>query len=602
MALSWDAWLTLAVVGMVFVALVRRIGPPDAVILGGGVMLALAGVIKPEDAFSGFVNPGVLTVAALFVVAAAMRETGALDGITARLLGSARTDRGAMLRMAAPVTCMSAFLNNTPIVAMLLPVLSDWCRKNHISPSRLLIPLSYMAILGGTCTYIGTSTNLVVNGMMIEAARTSPELAEPLKALGLFELSAVGVPFAVVGVLYLLFAGRRLLPDRKDLLEQLGESRREYFVDMRIEPGCRLAGQNVAQAGLRHLPGLFLVEIVRDDHAIAPVGPNEIMKEDDVLTFTGVVSTIVDLERIPGLVPVADAGYETRPPERRSTTLCEAVISGSSPVAGKSIRAADFRAAYNAAVIAVHRGGERLRGRVGDIVLRHGDTLLLQAGSHFARAHRNNPDFYLVSAVEEARPVRHDKTILSLGLLAGLVVLLTTQAVPTVVAAYLVAGLMVATRCISSAVARQSVDWRTLITLGAAFGLGKALDKSGCAAALAGTLVQHAGGWGPYAVLAITYIVTSILTEIMTNRAAVVLMFPIALAIAAALGVNPRTFVMATTFAAAATFVTPLGYQTNLMVYGPGGYRYTDFVRVGLPLELALTALAVFLIPLAWPF
>lgn len=600
--MTFEGWFTLGVIAIVFVALLRNWGPPDAVLLGGAILVGLAGIITPEDVFSGFVNEGTLTIAALFVVAAAIRETGGLDSISSWIFGKARSEMSGLTRMALPVAGMSAFMNNTPIVAMLMPVVSDWCRKNRISPSRLLMPLSFMAILGGTCTLIGTSTNLVVNGLMADAVKEYPELQEELRSMWLFEMTFLGIPFVVVGVLYLLFVGRRLVPDRKDLLEQVGESPREYLADMQVQPGCRLIDQEVEEAGLRHLPGLFLVEVVRGDDVIAPVSPTERLQEGDILTFTGVVSTMVDLERIQGLVPVADEGYEVRAAERREKNLAEAVISAQSPLIGKNIRDADFRAMYNSAVIAVHRGGARLRGRIGDIVLADGDTLLIQTGPHFKRAHQNNPDFYLVSEVEESRAVRHDKAYLCFALMAALVLVVSFTSFPVVLVAYTVAGLMLVARCIPAGVARQSIDWQTLLTIGAAFGLGRALDKSGGAQVLASVLVDVAGAWGPHVVVVLIYGVTGFFACLVSNQASAVLMFPIALSAALAMEVSPRPFVMAVTFAAAATLATPMGYPTNLMVYGPGGYRFTDFTRVGLPLNVLLMLVAGLLIPVIWPF
>lgn len=623
--MSWEAWYTLAVFGLVFFALVRNLGPPDAILLGAAVVLAIPGVITVEEAFSGFTNQGVLTIAALFVVAGGLRETGALDAISHRVFGNIHTERGALTRMALPVTAMSAFLNNTPIVAMFMPIVMEWCRKHKIPASRLLMPLSYMAILGGACTLIGTSTNLVIDGLMADTAKNlrgettlgggiaidgmaelsdveRTTIADALYPMSLFELAYVGLPYAFIGLLYIMFIARRLLPDRYDAMERVGEHPREFLVNMRIEPGCRLINQTVEEAGLRHLPGLFLVEIDRGDEIIAPVEPTQHLEESDILTFSGVVSTIVDLERIPGLVPVADEGYEQRAAERRNKMMCEAVVSATSPLVGKNIREADFRATYNAAVIAVHRGGERIGGRIGDIVLKAGDTLLLQAGPHFARANRNNADFYLVSDVEDSRPLRHDKAVISVALLALFVVIMVLDLLPTVLAAFLAAGLMIATRCTYSSIVRRTIDWQTLLTIGAAFGLGAALVNSGIANYLAQAVASTHDFWGPYGVLLATYVMTSLFTESVTNKAAAVLMFPIALQIALTIGVDPRPFLIATTIGAAATFASPLGYPTNLMVYGPGAYRFTDFVRVGLPLNVTLTIVGTILIPQIWPF
>ncbi len=593
--MGWEAWFTLAVVALAFVALVRGIGPPDMVLWAGTILVTLVGIVQVEDVLAGFANPGLLTVAALYMISGALRETGALDRIGTRMLGSARTERHALARIAPQVAALSAFLNNTAVVAMLMPFISDWCRKNRISPSRLLLPLSYLAILGGMCTLIGTSTNLVVSSLMAEAG---------LERIGMFELAWLGIPAAVVGIAYLFLPGRRLLPDRKDMLEKIGESAREYLVEMRIQPNCPLVGERVEEAGLRRLPGLFLIEIARDGRVIAPVEPDEVLLAGDRLTFAGVVQTIVDLERIPGLVPVTEEDVDESFVERQQRRYCEAVVSSTSPLIARNIRDSNFRAVYNAAVIAVHRGGQRLTGRIGDIVIHAGDTLLLQTGPHFASANRNNPDFYLVSGVEEARPVRHERSWIAFALLALFILLLVFGGgfgVSTAVAAFFVAGAMIVTRCISAADARRAVNLDILLTIAAAFGLGKALEASGAARALADVVVFSTDQWGPSAALAAVYLVTICFTTLITNNATAVLIFPVAIAVAAELGIEARPFAIAVAAAAAASFATPISYQTNMMVYGPGGYRFTDFLRVGLPLNLLLLIVALVVIPIVWP-
>ncbi len=599
--MSWEAFYCIAVLALVFWGLVRN-RAPDALLLGALVLVTVADIVSPEEALVGFSNAGMLTVGALYVVAAALRETGALDIAGSWMLGKARTERGVLMRMAGSVTGMSAFLNNTPIVAMFIPVIVDWCKKHRTEPSRLLIPLSYLSILGGTCTLIGTSTNLVVNGLMQEKSQADASFSESLAPISFFELGYVGVPYAIIGIAYLLLVGWRLLPSRRGFIEQMSESAREYLVNMQVRPDCRLAGQSVQEAGLRQLPGLFLMEITRADEVISPVAPDHILRPNDVLTFTGVVGTIVELERIPGLVAVPGDESVTDLTARRGRTLCEAVISPTSPSIHKTIRDSDFRASYNAVVVAVHRGGERLSGKIGDIVLRAGDTLLLQVGPHFARANRNNPDFLLIGGVDDSRPVRHDKTVVSLILLLLLVVLMVGGVVKIVVAAFLVAGLMVLTKCIQVADARRSVDWQTLITIAAAFGLGKALVNSGLIPTVAdylGQLATHAGGYG---LLAVVYLITSLTAATVGNNAAAALVFPLAVATAVETGLNPRPFVMAVVFAASASFISPLSYQTNLMVFGPGGYRFSDFVKVGLPLNIMLLICAAVLIPMVWSF
>lgn len=602
--LSPDACITIGVVGVVFLAMARGWATPDVVLMSGAIFLAALGIIEPDQLLQGFANHGMLTIAAMFVVAAGLRETGALDRLGSRMLGASRTGRQVFTRLGPQVTLLSGFLNNTAVVAMLLPIITDWCRRNRVAPSRLLLPLSYVTVLGGTCTLIGTSTNLIVDGLLDQVtAEVAPDARPPgLRGLGFFEPAAVGLAAVVLGFLYLALLGRRWLPDRRELLEHFGEAPREYLVNVRVEPHCPLVGRTVEHAGLRRLPGLFLIEIVRKDQLIAPVRPDEGLRAGDHLTFTGVVSTIVDLERIPGLVAeehAADEPNNVPEPQRR---YCEAVISGTSPLIGRNIREANFRALYNAAVIAVHRNGAKLTGRVGDIVLRQGDTLLLQTDPHFVQAHYNNADFYLVSGLDAARPVRRQRSALSLGLLGVLIILLVTGFLPVVVSALLIAGLMVLFGCVSGGEARRQVRWDVLLAIGAALAIGEALGSSGAAEGIAQYVSSLTGPWGPVAALAAIYLLTMILTEVMTNSAAAALVFPMALSVATQLGVDPRPLVMAVIFGASFGFASPIGYQTHMMIFGPGGYRFSDFVRVGLPLDLLLWGLVTLLVPIIWPF
>lgn len=604
--MEWQGWFTLAVIALVFGAMVRGMGPPDIILWGGTVLLGLAGIISAEDVVSGFANKSMLTIGALFVVAAAMRETGALDRIGTHMMGRAKSEEGALVRLAPQLTALSAFLNNTAVVAMVIPVVNDWCRKMRVSPSRLLIPIAYFAIMGGTCTLIGTSRNLIVSDLMIDASHwetLSPAARESLAGgMKFFELAWLGVPLVLCGFAYLLGLGRHWLPNRTDMLEKIGDSAREFMVDVIVDPSCPLVGKTIAEAGLRHLPGLFLVEIERGERAIAPVEPDEVLNAGDRLVFAGVISTIVDLERIPGLRPALEERDTANAVERRRRRYCEAVISRTSPLVGINIRDANFRARYNAAVIAVHRGRRRVTGRIGDILLRAGDTLLLQAGPHFVDANRNNPDFFLVSSVQEARPVRHERAWTAFALLALLVTLMVLPSVPVVLAAFTVAGLMIVSRCISAGDARRAVQWDVLLVIAAAFGLGHALEKSGAAAQIGHLVASATVAWGPQAALAAVYVITVVFGILVSSNATAVLMFPIALTVAQELNVDPRPFAIAVTASASASFASPIAYQTNMLVYGPGGYRFSDFLRVGLPLNVLMAVVTILLIPLIWPF
>jgi di/tricarboxylate transporter len=351
---------------------------------------------------------------------------------------------------------------------------------------------------------------------------------------------------------------------------------------------------------------LFLIEIDRGGTAIGPVAPDQVIAAQDRLVFTGVVTSIIELEKIAGLVPAADPSYEVSPHQQRRRRLCEAVISENSPLVGKTIRDADFRASYGAAVVAVHRGGTRVGKKVGDIRIRPGDTLLLQTGAHFLRAHRYDPAFYLISDVDEWRPVRRDRAWIAVLLFLVLVVLMTTGVVSTLVACLLIAVLMVAVGCLSAGDARRSIEWQVLLTIASSFGVGIALEKTGAATAVAQAIVDGTERLGPtlgvYAALACIYLAGSIITEMITNNAAAVLLFPFCLKTAVLYEASPRPFLMALVLAASASFITPIGYQTNMMVYGVGGYQFGDFFKIGGLLHVILFCIAVVLIPIIWPF
>lgn len=626
--LSFSGWIAIAAtVGVFLVMVLYRGVPTDLLFLGAVVFVTILGVLSPQAALSGFANPGVLTIGSLFVVAAALRVTGVLDRVGNQLLGTAKTVNQAFCRLMVSVLAISAFIMNTALVAMFVPIVLDWCRRRGISPSRLLIPVSYFAIMGSTCTLIGTSTNIIVNGLLKEEYRAEEiriEQGTPayghlegfraeLRPMWLFEIGAVGLPCALVGSLYLWFFGRRLLPDRTDMIEQLDEQRREYLVEMLVQPECRLVNKTVEQAGLRHLRGLFLLEINREGDVLTPVTPNDTVRAGDRLIFTGVVTTIVDLEKIPGLVPAGESTYDFSPEGEPTRQLSEAVLSPSSPLIGTTVRRANFRRLYNAGVVAVHRNGKRLKTKIGDILLEAGDTLLLQTRSGFTDRYRHSRDFYLVADVAGSEARQTSRAWLAILLLFVLIAWLMVtswfdSAGPLsgfsspAIAGIAIAGLMVVGRCLPLSEARASVDMHVLVTIAAALGLGKALTESGAAEWLAHGFVGIFGSQNPYVLLVLLYVLTVVFTETLSNAAVAIMLFPFGVAMAAAGGFSPRPFVMAIALAASLSFLSPIGYQTNLMVMGPGGYRPRDYLRVGWPLALSIALVALILIPIVWPF
>lgn len=637
--MSYEAIYTLIVVALLVICLLSNRVGTDTAMLGALTLLLVGGAVDLRSAISGFSDPSVLTIACLFVVATGLNETGAMTMIASRLLGRPKTLAGAQVRLMAPVAIMSALMNNTPIVAMYLPIVQDWSRRLRISPSRLFMPLSFAAIMGGACTLIGTSTNLAVNQLYVsyiehlslaadQLTESEQALAQSLAAMGVerpstlkqfWWIAVVGVPSAIVGIAFIAIASRWLLPERITP-DAEGTEERQYTVALVVEPASPIVGKSIEDAGLRQLPGLFLSEIERQSDVIPAVSPEAIIQAGDRLVFVGVVESVVDLMKIKGLVPATDQVEKIDAP-RRERTIVEAVVSHTSPLVRKSVRQSQFRTRYNAAIIAVHRGGQRLGGKIGDINLQAGDTLLLSTHHGFIEAFRNSGDFYLVSGVQGVQNVRHERAWLALSILALLVALLTIPGklifgainlIPSVnlplrdihplIAALLCAMLMIYTRCTTGSQARRSINWQVLLVIAAALGIGRAMDQSGAARFIADIVFGSLDGLSNHALLFVFAILTSIFCQLVTNKAAAVLMFPIAMAIAGDADVNPEPYVVTLMVMAACSFMTPIGFVTNLMVAGPGGYRFSDYLRLGIPLTLIVATLATLIAPAAFPF
>ncbi len=589
--MTLEGWTVIGVIATCLALLITTTYSVDLILLAGLGFLLVSGIVSPDDALAGFSNEGVLTVAALYIVAAGLRETGAIQFITQKIMGNTTTVRGAQTRIMAPVMVMSAFMNNTPIVASFIPALEHWSKKTRIPVSKVLIPLSYAAILGGTCTIIGTSTNLILNGLLIEEAS--------VRSLGLFEPALIGIPCAIAGFIYLLIFGDRLLPSRGEAFESFKDTR-EYTIEMIVPVGSTLARKTIQEAALRQLPGLFLVEIHREGAVIPVVGPNQRLRENDRLIFAGVVDSIVDIQNIQGLEPATDQIFKLDTP-RINRVLIEAVISSSHPLRGSSIKEGEFRKRYNAVVLAVSRSGERLKQKVGDIILETGDTLLIEATSGFLTRFKNSNQFYLISPIEGAPVSNYEKSGLALIILTGMIALAGTGLLSMFQAVILACGLMIVGGVIRYTTGIDAIDWKVLIAIGCSLGIGSALKTTGVADLVATNVLDFASSH-LYLIMLATYLLTWILTEMITNNAAAVLVFPIALSVAQSIGINFIPFAIIIIMAASASFSTPLGYQTNLMIYGPGGYKYTDYLRIGLPLNLIVASIVLSLVPLIWDF
>jgi len=612
--MTLEAWYTVGTIALVIGVLASNRVGVDVAMVGALTMLmvgdiVLAGeILSVDTAIAGFADRTVMIIGALLVVAAGLQETGGMQMIAQRLLGRPSSHTMAQLRLMVPVATMSAVMNNTPIVAMYLPIVHDWSKKLRISPSKLFIPLSYASILGGKITYIGTASNIALVGLFTADIAQRPDV---FAAVGIDELSAseafwnvawLGIPTTIAGIAFIVLASRWLLPERRPA-GAFGAEAKQYHVDMIVQPDAPIAGRTIEEAGLRHLPGLYLTQIEREGQTRIAVGPEERLQPDDVLSFVGVLDSVVDLRKIRGLVPATDQVSKISAQQARRV-LVEAVVAQRSPLVGKTIRVSRFRTRFNAAIVAVYRQGRQINRKIGDIELEAGDTLLLETHDGFVELYRNSRDFYLISAVEGSRPVRHERAWLALSILGLLIALFTLTPVDQVIAAFSCALLMIGTRCVTGTIARRAINLQILIVIGCALGLGRALEQTGAAASIAHTLLELANTLHlpPRGILAIIFILGAGFAQVINIVGAAVLMYPITIATAFELNVNPEPFIYTLMIAAGSSFIFPIAYQTNLMVYGPGGYRFTDFVRIGVPLTVLIGMVCVLLAPVVFPF
>lgn len=587
--LDWTAWATLATVGGMLVMLVREMARPDVILVGAVAVLVALGILTPQEAFAGFSNGAVIAVGSLFVVAAGVQNTGALLFADRLLFPTQPRPQEAALRMGLALGAMSAFLNNTPLVAMFMPRAQAWCERVGLAPSKVMIPLSYATILGGVTTLVGTSTNLVVAGLMDEAG---------VGTLGMFTQTPVALPAALAALAAMVVFSQRLLPADRGTMERVDDGLRACLFEVRVPEGSPLAGQTVEEAGLRALGTAFLLHVRRGDEIVA-VTPETALRAGDALTFQGAADAIDALVARPGLEravePVAEPALATLP-------LFEAVVAEGSSLVGKTLRDVDFREHYGGAVLAIQREAGVVPGAIGRTPLLPGDLLLVEATNGFDRNwNARRDEFLLVAPRRQALPrVQPGKAPLALGLLLAVVGLAAFGVAPIETTAFVGAVLVILTRCLSARHARRAVDLPTLVVIAMALGLGKAIEATGLAATLAGGIVGALGGFGAFGVVVAIYLATAVLTEFITNNAAAALMLAIGLGAAAQTGLPPVVFGITVALAASASFLTPIGYQTNLMVMSAGGYRFGDYTRAGLPVSIAFGTVALGMIYVLW--
>jgi di/tricarboxylate transporter len=556
--------------------------------------LLVSGIITPEEGIAGFSNPATVTVAAMFVLSHGLFKTGAIN-----LIGNGLTMIGrrsywvAVLAMMLLIGGISAFINNTAAVALFLPIVIGLARDLRVSPSKLLMPLSFASMFGGVCTLIGTSTNILVNSIGI-AHRQPP--------FEMFEFAPLGLIMFAAGTLYMLAIGTRLIPNRrtsKDLTETFGMG--DYLTEIILLPEAKSVGKSIKDSPLIEEMDVDIIEIYRDQELLSPPSPETVLQANDLLRVRCNVEMIRKLEDRVGVVLKSGLKWRDEDLQSAEAILVEAVIAPGSPLEGRSLKEADFRNSYGATALAIRHRGTVMRENLGNIPLKAGDVLLIEVRRDRLSQLKRNQAFVVVSELP-VQDFRKGKIVPALVIIAGVVIAATLNILPIVAGAIIGSVLFVATGVIDLEEAYEAIDWQVIFLLAGILTLGTALETTGAARLISSAILKTFGVWGPVAMIAAFYLLTSLLTEAMSNNASAAMIAPIAITTAETIGVSPRPFLVAVAFAASASFMTPVGYQTNTLIYGPGQYRFSDFLRVGTPLNLIFWLVATLLIPQFWPF
>ncbi len=549
------------------------------------MVLGIFKILTPGEILEGFANEQIAVIIMLLLLGDAIRQTSVIEIFFARIFPASSSYRGFLARMMIWVGGFSAFLNNTPLVAVMMPYVHQWSQRNNISSSKLLIPLSYAAILGGCVTLIGTSTNLIVSGMVADQ-----DIIADMPPLEMFDFVWVGLPMLVIGFAYLYFFSYKLLPDRQTAIDTFIKNDRKFLVEAVVKKGSRLIGLTISEADMKNENGLLLIEVIRDNHLISLIDDNFVLQEGDLLRFAGDNTEVVNLLSETSELTLPSVGMMSK---LKRSQVVEIVISHNSTLISKQVKDIYFRGKYDSALLAIHRNGERIIDKIDDLKLKAGDVLLLLAGDNFTSRIQNDIDFYVISKVKELRkPERYKIWVLFGGTLLA-IFLAAIKLVPLFIGLLIVLAAINILKVVSAKDLPKNIDYNLGVIIALSLALGTAMMKTGVAAMIANLIISVFMPFGRVSMLLGIYLITAVLAAYITNKAAVAIVFPISITAAKNLGLDPMPFVLVVSFAAAANFITPIGYQTNLMVYGPGGYNFKDFFKIGLPLTLIYMAVTV---------
>jgi di/tricarboxylate transporter len=574
-------WIVLLTTLLVVLFLIKDKYKPSLIFGAAVLLFLLAGIIQTSDFVESFSNESIITIFLLIFITSGIKTSFNLVGWLNSLFGKSSNGKLFMLKMTTAVAAVSSVINNTPLVAFMVPYVYQWSKKHQVPPSKLMIPISFAAIIGGMITVIGTSKNLILNGFII---------AKNDQGFSFEDFFYLGILVTIAGILFMYIVGYGLLPSRTDIIDKITKQSREYLVETKINSFSKLAGKTIADAQLRNLEGMYLFEVVRDGNIISPVSPKEVLCKGDNLIFAGETENIVDLLK-------SGNGLELKIGNGNgSMHLIETVVPANSMLIGKTLKEKAFRENYDAAAVAIHRNGEKLRGKIGNVVIKAGDLLLVSAGESFEKIVHDNKDLYLVSVLAKTvdQPTWKKKLFITSLLLSLIAVLLGL--ISLFLSLLIITSSLLCLRMLSLTDIQKNLDFDLLLILASSLAFSKALIDSGTAQLIADNFIPIFKPGGSVGLLIGVFLLTLLLTSFVTHVATVSIVFPIVYALCHSSGLTPMPFYVAIAFAASASFHAPFSYQTNLMVYGPGGYKYKDFLKIGIPFTLVYSIICVIFI------
>ncbi|MCP4020451.1 MAG: TRAP transporter large permease subunit [Desulfobacteraceae bacterium] len=598
--MSHEAWMTLIILIGMFAFLIKTRLPPAAIFMGA-LTLAITFKLAPaKELLHGFSNTGMLTIGVLYIVASGMYSTGAIGMISDKLIGLPKSIMGAQIKMLPPVAVASAFLNNTPIVAMMIPIIRDLSRTAKLSAKRLYIPLSFASILGGACTLIGTATNLMLAGMVADQLAKNDAGAPAMRAIQMFDPAFVAIPVTIAGLLFIMVFGKWLLPKEKSFEEHVIHEKRHYEAEFTVEKTGHMVGRTLRSAGFTHSVECDLMMVTTEHNQEIALDFDYEMKGGETLTFSCDIDHLPDLWSIFGLLPTNT--IQKIESERYTHHLVEAVISPQSSVVGRRISELPIpKSPYKIWLVALSRNGKPVKGRLADTCLEAGDDVVMEVDDAFFHEPLNETEFMLTRRLRGAHLQRTNRAIVASVITVAMITFVTMGYMSMLNAALLASGAMLLTGCMTMKEAANSISYSTLAVMAAAIGLEAAVSGTGLAHTIA-NILDSLGGGNPFVALAAVFIGAMFMSNFIAHAAAVALMFPIALSMASDMGTSFMPFAVVIMLGASYSFISPTGYQTNLMVYGPGGYKFTDFFIIGIPLTIVVCVLTILLTPIFFSF